>query len=517
MYHVRFSFFPRSPRAVLGLVPVVFLVTWATFARFETVMHADKSDVQSFFGTDKAKVVYTNKSKEPKAGTDPVEYVEVNSIEYIDFSEQSPTVRRLENVPAGYLPVISPDGRWVVYTDSHNGEAGGAVDAASSIFICELSPAAQPVKLVDGIGHEPRFVYNTDALGAEYDKTRLMVVFPTKSPDEGWEGHGETKIIEVDTAGGTPVPGAVRTIYSGGSLTGGLSYDANYLCGGGGQGAITSLEDGVTNVVAPIGYGTDTAYTGQACNASISSDPEHTDRMMFLDFGRGTTYEPSINGGNAWVQWQVIFITDYAGNLINHFSVPKANSEHPFEIPDADPDATKYLKTSWTRWHHPEWSNHPAFAVATVNMNRLWGFNCGGMVCSSEKQERIYFINVNTGGYLDVMGPGPSELVWDKSKAFDGLHWPYLWVDKESAPVKQGLREIAGNRGFAQIRNGVLISRSEVVSVEIFGPRGRLIRSRQLDSPSLKVAVGNLRAGAYTVRVRTAEGLSQSLRHFVVK
>ncbi len=504
-----------------GIVPAVSLLTMGvSSARYETELYVTKDDVQSFFGTDKAKVVYTNKFKEPIADKDPVEYVEVNSIEYIDFSEETPAPRRLENVPAGFLPVISPDGRWVVYTDTHNGEAGGAADAASSIYICELTPKAQPVKLVDGIGHEPRFVYNTDALGAEYDKTRLMVVFPTKSPDEGWEGHGETRIIEVDTAGGAPVPGTVRTIYSGGSLTGGLSYDANYLCGGGGLGALTNLATGTTRVVAPIGYGTDTAYAGQTCNASISSDPDHTDRMMFLDKGRGTTYKPSINGGKAWEAWQIIYITDFQGELLKHYIAPTDDPEHPFEIADSSKNEVHFYQPAWTRWHHPEWSNHPNFAVATVNIRRIWGLTCGSqnnMACVSEKQERIYFINLGTGGYLDVMGPGPSELVWDKSKAFDGLHWPYLWVDKESAPVKQGLREIAGNRGFAQIRNGVLISRSEVVSVEIFGPRGRLVRSRQLNSPSLKVAVGNLRAGAYTVRVRTAEGLSQSLRHFVVK
>lgn len=509
MLRVPFLSVRKSVRMFFGIVPAVsLLTTGVSFARYETELYVTKDDVQSFIGTTKAKVAYTNRS----GGQDGS-----NTIEYIDFSEETPVPRRLENVPVGFLPVISPDGRWVVYTDTYNGEAGGAVDAASSIYICELTANAQPVKLVDGAGHEPRFVYNTDALGAEYDKTKLMVVFPTKSPDEGWEGHGETRIIEVDTTGGTPVSGTVRTIYAGGSLTGGLSYDANYLCGGGGVGAITKLSSGQTRVVAPIGAGTDTAYTGQACNASISSDPDLTDRMMFLDFGNKARSIEGVNNGNLWDQWQVIFITDFAGNLINHYSVPRENAERPFEIPDSSKADARFMDASKIMWHHPEWSNHPKFAVATLNFRRLWGSGCGGLICDSEKQERIYFINLNTGGYLDVMGPASSELVWDETKEFDGLFWPYLWVDKESAPVKHGIRGIAGNRGFAQIRNGVLISRSEVVSVEIFGPRGRLIHSRKLNSPSLKVAVGNLRAGAYTVRVRTAEGLSQSLRHFVVK
>ncbi len=509
MLRIPFNFSRRSLRVMIGLAPAVCLLAGTALARYETQLYVDKSDIQSFFGTDKAKMVYTNRSKGLSGS---------NTIEYVDFSEENPAPKRLENVPAGFLPVVSPDGRWVVYTDTYDGEAGGAQDATSSIFICELTPNAQPVKLVDSTGHEPRFVYNTQALGAEYDQTKLMVVYPTKSPDQAWEGIGETRIIEVDTAGGTPVPGTIRTLHAGGSHTGGLSYDGNYLCGGGGLAAMTNLTTGMTKTVGPIGYPGDNRFSGQACNASISSDEENTDHLMFLDFGSAGSQFTGVNGGLPWDQWQIIFIGDMAGNLISHYTVPRDDPDHPFEIPDSSQAEGIYFQPGWTRWHHPEWSNHPAFAAATVNIRRLWGFNCnGGMICSSEKQERIYFINLNTGSYLNVIGPAASELEWDKTEAFDGLFWPYLWVDKESAPVKHGVRDLVGGRGFAQIRNGVLVSRSNVVSVEVFGPRGRLIRSQRLSTPRLQVGIGSLRAGAYTVRVQTAEGLSQTLRHFVVK
>lgn len=477
-------------------------------ARYETQFHVTRDDVESFLGTSRAKLVYTNRRNG---------FSGENAIEYVNFAEEPPTARRLENVDAGFLPIISPDGRRVVYTDTYHGEAGGDPSSTSSIYICELSEDAEPVRLVEDYGHEPRFVYNTEALGPEYDKDNLMVVYPTKSPDGAWNGIGRTMIVEIDTTGGIAKVDTSLVLFEGGSFTGGLSYDGSYLCGGGGHVAIFDRRDGSIDTVGPARARNGDRLSGQACNASICPFPIRTDHVMFLDFGSGSEAYPEINGGRSWFQWQIIFIAGENGELLAHYRAPTDNPAFPFEIEDSSKSDVRYYQPEWTRWHHPEWSTHPDFAVATVNVRRLWGFGCnGGLVCSSEKQERIYVINLRTGEYLDVLGPALSELHYDQEQAFDGLYWPHLWVD-QTPPVPVGKKNSKDSASPKTMIVGkqLLHVNTGARSVSIYSMQGRLVRSIRLPTAATTCSLGDLKPGAYTIAVENVSGRVERLRHLV--
>ena len=106
---------------------------------------------------------------------------------------------------------------------------------------------------------------------------------------------------------------------------------------------------------------------------------------------------PNVNGGQMWQSWQVILINNNQKEVIKGYTYPTQ-----FKIP-LDTSNSTFRKAMW---HHCEWSNHPYFAAATLNIRRTWeGTN------ATEYQEQIYLINL---------------------KDYSGYHWPWLWVEKPS-------------------------------------------------------------------------------------
>jgi hypothetical protein len=76
-------------------------------------------------------------------------------------------------------------------------------------------------------------------------------------------------------------------------------------------------------------------------------------------------------------------------------------------------------------WHHPEWSNHPYFAAATVNAERYFKNNSGSYDNTSY-QERIYLVNFKDSLYIEVLRP---DTIAYNVKATSGFYWPWLWVE----------------------------------------------------------------------------------------
>lgn len=319
---------------------------------------------------------------------------------YIDFSEAEAKIHVIKAAKAAEVPVISPDGNWIVYASGTGTEAGSPPGSKSSAYLVKMEEAAVPVLFTPENACEPRFVQ--DAAG------KLGIVYATEAPDLAWEGHGKTMRVDVDVSGAAPSPGTPTVLCATGSYSGGLSYDGKFLCGGGGHVAMLDLGNGKTKP--------DTLSWNmiQSCNASISSSRVRTGAMMYLNT-QGKV--PGIDGGKSWGEWQTILISDASKRLVKAYTFPAAFA-HPVE--------TSPASVSTVKWHHSEWSNHPHFAAATLNVERF--FKVNAKFENTALQERIYLIDLKDSSYLEVLRP---DTVKFTGKAFDvgGLYWPWLWVE----------------------------------------------------------------------------------------
>ncbi len=321
---------------------------------------------------------------------------------FLDFSGAGdPVVRVIAAARDPRVPVISPDGEWIVYASGPGAEAGSSLDARSSVYLVRMREDAEPILVAADSACEPRFVQAATG--------RLEIVFSTLAPNLGWEGFGKTLKVPVDVSGPSPVIGTPQVLAADGSYTGGLSWDGRYLCGGGGHVAIRDLQS--------PGERPDTvSYQGiQSCNASISSSRLVTGSLMYLNT-RGQ--HPDLNGGEAWEEWQAILIGGKDGRLLKGFMHP-ADPEHSLE--------TEPASLSRAKWHHCEWSNHPYFAAATVNSERYFKSSSG--YDNTMYQERIYLLNLKDSSYLEVLRP--DSLAYH-SHSYGGFYWPYLWVEMPS-------------------------------------------------------------------------------------
>jgi hypothetical protein len=361
---------------------------------FRPVFSASAGEVRDFVsagqGGQHAKLVFVDRTKAEDA------------LCYVDFSESGPdlTIHTIASATKPAVPVISPDGNWVTYASGNGAEAGSAVNQRSSVYLCRLEEGAVPVLVAKDSACEPRFVQNNPG--------RLSIIYATLAPNFGWEGFGRTMRVDFELAGDAVVPGSPQEVWPSGSYTGGMSWDGRYLCGGGGHVAMLDM--------SAQGAKPETlSYNGvQSCNASISSSTAFTNTMMYLTLGGSN---PSINGGKAWTTWQAILIGNYARQLVRGYMVP-TSYEFPIETDPAS--------FSGVKWHHCEWSNHPYFAAATVNVDRF--FKVGDGYANTLYQERLYLINLRDSTYCEVLRPDAVRFS-GKSDDAAGYYWPWLWVE----------------------------------------------------------------------------------------
>jgi hypothetical protein len=364
-------------------------------AAFTPVPTATTAEVSAFLaagqGGARAKLIYVDRTGASE------------TLCYIDFSEKSaaPAIHVIAAAKQAEVPVISPDGQWAVYASGTGTEAGATAGSNSSVYLVRLAEDAKPILLAADSACEPRFIQNPE--GGQ------TVVYSTHCPDIAWEGHGKTMRVDIDIAGEVATPHEPNVLWPGGGYTGGLSWDERYLCGGGGHVAMLDQQGakGRPDTLSP--------NLVQSCNASISSSRVFTNSMMFLT---KETSAPGINGGLPWGEWQAILIGD-AKHLLKGFMYPKTFA-HAVE--------TEVPSLSGMKWHHPEWSNHPYFAVATLNVDRYFKSATGAAYDNTAYQERIYMINLKDSTYLELLRP---DAIKGTGKAFDasGLYWPWLWVE----------------------------------------------------------------------------------------
>jgi uncharacterized protein (TIGR02171 family) len=271
-----------------------------------------------FLGTPRAKIAFVNVSR---AG---------RNLCAVDFGRSPPASIEFTDVNDAYDPAISPDGRFVAY--SNRGEGFGG-------------PATTSIRRIDSLGAAPW------KLGAEYAYVPrwwidpvvgdTFLVYVNSAVDNQNIAWPSTKTFLQKMSGGRP-SGEPGALFTDGSFHDGLSALFQY--------AVTGytrciMRDMVYNMqhqlfVSPYN-GKDASGSTQVCNVSISSDPAHPDRCLFLDFGSQNKVSTLVN--EAYGVHEYLFIAEFDGNTVAWYKRPGAESS----------------------WDYPEWSNKARFAVSS--------------------------------------------------------------------------------------------------------------------------------------------------------
>jgi hypothetical protein len=331
-----------------------------------------------------------------------------------------------------------------------------------------------------------------------------------------WAGIGKTYIVEIDTTGGTAKPGPLQLFFTHGGYNGGLSWDEKYLAAGAAAIHIVmmdlqsnrTLPDTVDHLF-PVNPPYETKYGSNSCNASISTSRIFTNLVMHIDGGSSQSSTPMANFGKPWSEWQVILIIDDKGNLKKQYPYPKV----PIETL---PDSTNFGNK--VRWHHPEWSNHPYFACATLNAGR--SYYISGSWKSNDYQERIFLIDLFRSTNHEILAP--AQYLNDPGA---GVYWPYLWVDVPATFQEDpnwmntinSVKRIHTGKNFPIVSfdGNIVQSSTPLRSVTIHSLLGQQLKTVKLAAGSRSVEVrpdSKLSRGIYFVRVLTNDGKHQVFR-----
>jgi len=299
-----------------------------------------------------------------------------NHLCYTDFNEYSGKVYCLKDFSPVYAPVISPDGRWVAFCTRDEGSRD-----ASEIYLRKLDPTgSKMVRLPESPAFLPRW-------WTDPSTNEVFIVYTTSAVDNATAGWETTATKMQKVVNGQPT-GSVIILESSGSFHDGLSIDKKFLATGSTRLKMKNRESGVVKTLftAPQN-GKASGDTSQVCNVSISPAMAHSDRVLFLDFGTGSSISTVV--GSSYYTHEVIFMSDFSGDIISWYRCPE--------------DAVE--------WNHVEWSNNEEFAVATIKPKSAPNFS-----------KYIYLVNLVTKAATQLAAG--TEL----------LH-PSLWVSPTDVPV----------------------------------------------------------------------------------
>lgn len=237
------------------------------------------------------------------------------------------------------VPAWSPDGRTLAY------EIGSEnlTNKDSRIYLQSLGGAR---------GDGPANPATNPRWWTDGKDTSL--VWCTSGAASGWADKSASTLRQRFTGGA--LTGAPETLTQG-AFNAGLSRDSRFLATAYPYAVIRDRQAATDRLFhiypdhpkAADGSNTDSL---QACNGSVSADPLHPGRMLFLDFG--VPDEPSyanIVSPKLYAQHRMILIGDYdaaaAGRLVDYIDSPAAEL------------------AAENTWDDPEWTNAPDFVVAT--------------------------------------------------------------------------------------------------------------------------------------------------------
>jgi hypothetical protein len=400
-----------------------------------------------------------------------------NSGYFVDFSEAAPQIRPMANVTNSFFPVISSDGRWVTYQSDVEAEGPSTNPLSGKVWLRELAAAGTPVKIAD-TGYVPRFVQNTPA-----DTPAIVYSTSVACPQSICYSAGQTvkrKIVN-------NVPQPAEVVFAGGSYYGGLSWDDRYLITGwpgGPNGFMLDLQNAAagphavhTMRVKKTGTDIDTSVSIGTCNISRSASRVFPNTMLYYDFGslvltNAKCYHPLLG---TWPQHALLFISRYDSADLKVFNMPADRKLVTIAAAQGTGEAVG------KEWFFPEWSNHPYFGVASLNIDRLW-LRSGSWV-HTYNTESIYLVGLRDSQYVKLLESTDTSYASTTS-----LKYPFVWVE-----IPAGFQEDstwlvstiwdrnAVRNPFGAPRRAVsadaLLSDSRVTEISLFNLSGRKIAS----------------------------------------
>jgi len=371
---------------------------------------------------------------------------------FVDFSEATPQFRLMGNVISAYFPVISSDGRWITYQTGIEKEGPPDNAVKGKIWLRKLAQTGTkltPVQIAD-TAYVPRFVQNTPA-----DTPQIVYATSVQCPSQICYSTGQTLKKSVDTV--NEVPQQAQTVFGGGSYYGGLSYDNRYLVTGWPGGADAFMLDldssgGPSSVhtmrVKTIATDIVTFVRVGTCNISRSASRIFTNTMLFYDFGSGAItaagcYHPILG---TWVEHAKLFISRYDAEDLRVFDMPA-------DRPVVPPAQARSGDAVGKEWYHPEWSNHPYYAVAALHIDRV--FDSSGNWVHRYNSESVYLIDLKDSVYVKLIESTDTSIT-----SVTGFNYPWVWVDtgtgfsEDAAWLSTTIWERAGLPRVIYIYNG---------------------------------------------------------------
>lgn len=350
-------------RCCIGAIPSVKNTQSLSEVIVQNPVTITEKDITRLLPGRNAKLVFVNST------------VGQNYLSYIDYNEFSPRVYSFPDFNQVFSPVISPDGRYAAFCTRDDGSRD-----ASEIYIRKLSPENQKLfKLEEVPAFLPRFFEDTVT-------RETFLVYTTSAVDNTLSSWNTTQTKMWKIVNGQAV-GQPLTLDNSGSFHDGLSKDKRFMATGYKR---LLMKDRSTGIVKTLFTSPDNGKsdedTSQVCNVSISSDIQHPDRVLFLDFGTGK--QPSTITSSTYETHEILFMSDFSGSVINWYRCPE--------------DAVE--------WNHPEWSSHPDFAVSAVKPKS-----------APQSSKEIHLLNLSTK---------------TTNKLVEGaeLLFPYLWYS-DKTPV----------------------------------------------------------------------------------
>jgi uncharacterized protein (TIGR02171 family) len=331
-------------RCAQGVIPSPNDITTDTSVVQTNPVALTTASVQSFLGTNAAKLVFVNVSGANR------------TLCTVNFNQPKPAVYEFTDSRSVNVPEISPNGRYVAWCTRGEGSYG-----PSNIYIRYFdSLTTAPWKLNIDSGYIPRW-------WVDRTTNDTFLIYTNSAIDNSQSGWPATKTFMQMMAGGKP-SGSPQALVANGGFHDGLSTNRQYVVTGYTRLLMRDITgaDSVPQrqLFLPPLNGKDSSGSTQVCNVSISQDTANPSRCLFLDFGCTTvsTLTQSTYGIH-----QYLFIADYTGRVIAWYNCPSGESA----------------------WNFPEWSNTPSFAAAS-------GCN------SSMDANALYLVNIQNGNYLQV-------------------------------------------------------------------------------------------------------------------
>lgn len=338
---------------------------------------ASLSEVSLFCGTSNVRIVYRG-----DIGT---------GIVAVDLSTSLQTT--IDTDVGTLLPSISADGQTVVFARGPSDE--GLADVASDVLAIGIDGTYR--RLLRNNAFEPRFVQGS---------SQYVVCTSTDGADV-WN-TGQTWRLDINN------PTSATAIVAG-SFVGGMSTNQQYLATAFPTARI--YDDAAKTSTAIHWFDLkripDTTIverdTLATSSPSISSSTVRPDVMLYTDEGwqlAATHTIPALPGLGNWGAREILFINGSDNQILRYYRAPAAS------------DFTMQANIDRVAWGHVEWTNHPYFAVASVQVFRTSP--------ASQHHEAAYLINLKDSTYLKIL-----DAQGDTATATPAgnIRWPVAWVE----------------------------------------------------------------------------------------